>query len=126
MQVKDLIGGAVVSCEPAADLRAVSRMMRDHEIGCVTVMRTGALVGVVTERDVIHAMAEGAPPTAKVVDWMTPEPDTVDADVDIEEAAEWLLATGYRHLPVVDGGAVIGVLSIKDVLWAVAEPGKLP
>jgi CBS domain-containing protein len=43
--------------------------------------------------------------------------------MDVEEAANWMLATGYRHLPVVDGQAVLGVISIKDVLWAVTEPG---
>jgi CBS domain-containing protein len=125
VQVKDLIGGTVVSCEPGASLAMAAREMRKGEVGCVTVMKAGTLIGVVTERDIIHAMAEGAPATAKVADWMTPEPDTVDGDVDIEEAAEWMLATGYRHLPVIDGAALVGVLSIKDVLWAMAEPRKL-
>jgi CBS domain-containing protein len=54
---------------------------------------------------------------------MTPEPDTVSADLNVEEAANWMLATGYRHLPVTsETGELIGVASIKDVLWALVEP----
>jgi CBS domain-containing protein len=52
---------------------------------------------------------------------MTEYPDSFDPEMAIGEAAEWMLATGFRHLPVVDGGAVVGVISIKDVLWAVTD-----
>ncbi len=54
--------------------------------------------------------------------WMTPYPDSFTPEMDVEEAASWMLATGFRHLPVVDGEAVLGVISIKDVLWALTEP----
>jgi CBS domain-containing protein len=43
----------------------------------------------------------------------------------VEEAANWMLATGYRHLPVVDGPDLLGVISIKDVLWAISEPSPV-
>ena len=52
---------------------------------------------------------------------MTPDPDTIEADMDVSDAADWLVASGYRHIPVVDGGRLVGVTSIKDVLWALTE-----
>jgi CBS domain-containing protein len=82
----------------------------------------GALEGILTERDMLRAVAEGADLDVDLVSsWMTEYPDSFDPEMAIEEAAEWMLATGFRHLPVVDGGAVVGVISIKDVLWAVTD-----
>ena len=52
---------------------------------------------------------------------MTPAPDTVEADLEVSEAAMWMAATGYRHLPITDGDKLIGVASVKDVLWALTE-----
>jgi CBS domain-containing protein len=49
---------------------------------------------------------------------MTPEPDSLEPDVEVADAALWMLAAGYRHLPVVTDGQVIGMLSIKDIMWA--------
>ena len=49
---------------------------------------------------------------------MTPGPDTVSPEVAVEEVAEWMLAAGYRHVPVMDEGELLGIASIKDVLWA--------
>jgi len=91
-------------------------------IGSLAVMEAGRLVGIVTERDVVDAVAGGGDPAqAPVGDWMTRDPDVLEPDVTVETAAEWLLATGYRHLPVVDGEKLLGIVSIKDVLWAVEE-----
>jgi CBS domain-containing protein len=54
---------------------------------------------------------------------MTEYPDSFTPEMEVNEAADWMLATGYRHLPVVEGKSVLGVISIKDVLWALTEPG---
>jgi CBS domain-containing protein len=54
----------------------------------------------------------------KVKYLMTPDPDYLESDVNVEDAAAWMLAAGYRHLPVVEDGQVLGILSVKDVLWA--------
>ena len=52
---------------------------------------------------------------------MTPAPDTFSPDVDVEEAAAWLIETGYRHLPVMRDGELLGIASIRDLLWAMVE-----
>ncbi|MGH8912731.1 MAG: CBS domain-containing protein [Acidimicrobiia bacterium] len=49
---------------------------------------------------------------------MTAEPDTIDVETDIEDAIDWLNATGYRHLPVTENDRLVGIVSIKDLLWA--------
>ncbi len=80
------------------------------------------LSGIVTERDVLRAAAARADLSLEnVTDWMTPNPDTVPSDMTVEDAAIWMVAAGYRHLPVMDDGDLLGVASIKDVLWAITE-----
>jgi CBS domain-containing protein len=51
---------------------------------------------------------------------MTEAPDTIEIDTEVSDAVAWLNATGYRHLPVTDNGTLAGMVSIKDLLWAVA------
>ena len=90
-------------------------------VGSVGVVDGHALVGILTERDVMRAVSEDADlALEKARDWMT-EPDVFAPDVDVEEAASWLLETGYRHLPVMDDNELLGIASIRDLLWAIVE-----
>jgi CBS domain-containing protein len=52
---------------------------------------------------------------------MTVAPDMVEIDTDVSDAVSWLNATGYRHLPVTDDGKLVGIVSIKDLLWAISD-----
>lgn len=123
MKVRELVGGEVVWVEPEATLRQAAELMVSTGIGSVAVAVDGELEGILTERDLLHAVvAEADPAQALVEDWMTPYPDTFGPEMSVAEAANWMLATGYRHLPVVEDGAVLGVISIKDVLWATTDP----
>ena len=54
-----------------------------------------------------------------MVDWMSDAPDTFSPEVDVEEAAAWLLEVGYRHMPVMEGGELLGIVSIRDILWSI-------
>lgn len=122
MTVRDLVAGDVVWVAPEATLRKGAEMMVSTEVGSVAVEVDGALEGIFTERDLLRAVAEGADlDTEPISTWMTEYPDSFHPEMDVEEAAEWMLATGFRHLPVVDGGDVVGVISIKDVLWALTD-----
>jgi CBS domain-containing protein len=122
MTVRDLVAGDVIWVAPDATLRQAAEAMVSNEVGSVAVEVDGALEGILTERDMLRAVADGADlDLDPVSSWMTEYPDSFDPEMAIEEAAEWMLATGFRHLPVVDGGAVVGVISIKDVLWAVTD-----
>jgi CBS domain-containing protein len=122
MTVRDLVAGDVVWVAPEATLRRAAEVMVSTEVGSVAVEVDGALEGILTERDVLRAVADGADLDDDLVSqWMTEYPDAFHPEMTVDEASEWMLATGFRHLPVVDGGTVIGVISIKDVLWAVTD-----
>jgi CBS domain-containing protein len=98
-------------------------MMKTNGVGSVAVEVDGLLEGILTERDVLDAVADDVDlDKARVDEWMTAYPDSFDPDMSVPEAADWMLASGYRHIPVVDGSRVLGMISIKDVLWAMTEP----
>ena len=123
MTVRELVGGEVVSTEPSATLREAVGLMVANEVGALAVKSSGRLVGILTERDMIRACSEEADLASVLVGaWMTRDPDSLAPDMDVDAAAEWMLAAGYRHLPVLDGVNLVGMVSIKDILWALAEP----
>ena len=122
MTVRELVNGNVVWVAPDATLRQAALLMMSTEVGSVAIEVDGALEGILTERDILRAVAEDADlDQDRVSTWMTEYPDSFTPDMNVEEAAEWMLATGFRHLPVVDGNEVMGVISIKDVLWAITD-----
>jgi CBS domain-containing protein len=95
--------------------------MADDDQGAMAVTLHGSLIGIITESDVLRSVGRGENPGGvKVKYLMTPDPDHLGPDVRVEDAADWMLAAGYRHLPVVEDGQVLGILSVKDVLWALA------
>jgi CBS domain-containing protein len=90
-------------------------MMRANA-GSAIVMQGRFLAGILTERDVLRSAASGEDlRAARVSDWMTPDPQSASPDTPVEEAAEIMLKNGFRHLPVVDGRVVCGVVSLRDL-----------
>jgi CBS domain-containing protein len=126
MTVRDLVGGEVVWIAPERTMREAVQLMADNDIGALAVEVKGRLTGIVTERDVLDACAKDLDLDQTVVSTcMTSYPDAFDPEMDVATAADWLLGAGYRHLPVVDGDVVIGMLSIKDILWALTAPSEI-
>ncbi len=116
-----------VEVAPEDTLGEVAERMTALDMGAVAVKDFGRLIGILTERDLLRAMAARVHTSdARVREWMTEDPVTVAAELDAEDAAEMMIAGGFRHLPVVDaGGAVVGVVSLRRVAAAVqtaAEP----
>lgn len=123
MSVRELVGGNVISISPNETVRVAATTMASEEVGALAVMDKGRLVGIFTERDLVHACADDADVDMAVVsEWMTAEPDSLDPEMPVQDAADWMLAAGYRHLPIVDGVNVVGMVSIKDVLWGLTGP----
>ena len=122
MEVRELVGGSAQMCESSTTIAEAAAAMIAAGVGSLGVPGPTGLAGIVTERDVLRAVASGVDlGVDRVTDWMTHDPDTVDEDLSVDEAAEWMVAAGYRHLPVLSGGQLIGIASIKDVLWGVTE-----
>jgi CBS domain-containing protein len=126
MTVRELVGGEVIWVAPEATMRSAAVSMKSNGVGSVAVEVDGALEGILTERDLLDAVADGADLDLERVDrWMTSYPDSIDPDMQVTEAAQWMLASGYRHIPVIDGSRILGMISIKDVLWAMTEPSTV-
>lgn len=122
MKLGELVGGGTEVVGPDVTLDAIAKSMIDSGTDCVAVVDDRRLIGVVTDKDVVWAVADGAEMEAETArEWMTETPDTFSPDVDVEEAATWLLEAGYRHLPVMKDGELLGVVGMRDVLWAIME-----
>ena len=119
MKLRSMVGGRAEVCGPETTLQDASVAMMSARVGSIGVVQGRELAGIITERDIVRAASEGIDPTVELVeDWMTSDPDVFTPDVTVNEAARWLLETGYRHLPVMEDGELLGILSIRDVLWA--------
>ena len=106
----------LLTVEAGDSVVAVAQRMVDRNVGAVLVVEDGRLAGIMTERDLMKAVARGLVADAIVRDCMTPHPDTIAPDDTIEHAAVLMIHGGYRHLPVVDGDDLVGILSIRDLV----------
>jgi CBS domain-containing protein len=111
----------LLTVEAGQPVVAVAQRMADRDVGAVLVLNAGRLAGIMTERDLMRALARGLRDDAVVGDCMTADPDTITPDDTIEHAAVLMIHGGYRHLPVIDGDDVVGVLSIRDLVQLVLE-----
>ena len=122
MRLHSLVGGTTEIIGPEGTLSDAAEAMADAETDYVVVIDNRELVGIVTERDLVMAVAEGVDLGAVLVEeWMSEAPDTFAPDVTIAEGVAWLLETGYRHLPVTVGDELLGIVDIRDVLWALRK-----
>ena len=111
----------LLSVEPSLTLTEVAKRMVDKDVGAVLVMEGERLVGILTERDVLRAVARGIDDSTTVADYMTRNPETLEPDESTEHAAVLMIHGGFRHLPVTDGDEVVGMLSIRDLMRVVLE-----
>jgi CBS domain-containing protein len=118
MKVSDLHQQRVFTAE-AETLEEASDRMRWHAIGALPVFDGHRLVGIITERDLTAALADGVDTeTTPVGNYMTPAPAVLGPDSELGEAARAMLELGVRHVPIVDHGRLLAVLSIRDLLAA--------
>jgi CBS domain-containing protein len=117
MQLKEIMRVDVIDVEPAETLQAAALSMKEGKISSVLVTEDGYLIGILTERDMVKAVAEGIDTElVHVRDYMTPSPVAVNPETTVEEAVQIMLERGFRHLPVVDGERELkGVVSIRDL-----------
>ena len=123
MKVGAACSSMVVTARADQSLAEAASMMAFEEIGSLVVFEDGVFVGIVTERDLVRALADGADPEGtQLRDYMTSDPAVVDPDDDIEHAIEQMVGVEARHLPVVAGGEVVGMISARDLLAARPRP----
>ena len=123
-QIADVMRADFIEVAPEDTLGEVAERMTRQNVGAVAVKDSGRLIGILTERDLLKAMAARVHSSeARVRQWMTAEPVTTSADTDVDEAARVMLEHGFRHLPVLDdSGRVIGIVSLRRVVGAGRTP----
>jgi CBS domain-containing protein len=120
--VAGVMSTRVVGVEPGATVAEAIALMTAERIGCVAVCEQSRLVGIFTERDVLRLAAEGGEFRDRLVgDVMTARPVVAPPDLRIVEAAEIMGERGIRHLPVVEGENLLGMIGIRDVLRTLVE-----
>jgi len=119
--VADIMTRGPLSVGADARLTAAASTMSDRRVGAVVVFEGDALLGILTERDILRAVAEGRVEGARVADWMTPHPETIEPSESTDTAATLMIHGGFRHLPVLEEGKVVGTVSIRDLMRVVLD-----
>lgn len=124
MRIGSLVqGSAVLTVGPGHSLAEAARRMSERGVGAALVAAEDGSPGIITERDLLRAVAHGADPhTTPVADYMTPDAITASPDWDVVAAARRMLEGHFRHLVVIaPAGGVAGVLSIRDLARCLAD-----
>jgi CBS domain-containing protein len=115
--LKEIMTSDVFSTTPSTSVADVAASMLKGRFGSAVVMEGSTLMGICTERDVLRAAAARADLTSsRVADWMTGDPVTASPDMETGEATELMMSQGFRHLPVLDGNTITGIVSLRDIL----------
>jgi CBS domain-containing protein len=118
---RDHMSRDLLSVSPGDSLTEVAQRMVERDVGAVLVMDGSELAGILTERDVLRAVAAGIEAKTVVSDWMTRDPDTMAPDDTTQQAAVLMIHGGFRHLPLMEGDDVVGMLSIRDLMRVVLD-----
>jgi len=118
---RDHMSRDLLSVSPGDALTEVAQRMVDRDVGAVLVMDGSELAGILTERDVLRAVAAGIEEKTVVSEWMTRDPDTMAPDDTTQQAAVLMIHGGFRHLPLMEGSDVVGMLSIRDLMRVVLD-----
>ena len=117
MKVEAIYHPSVMTVRPDERLDVAAERMQDSQIRSLVVLDGRQLRGILTEHDIARAAADGIDPAGvSVWEYMTQDPVTVSLDTDVREAAEAMLEFDFRHLPVVQAGAVVGMVSLWDLI----------
>ena len=111
----------LLTLDADAKLGDAAKRMAERVVGAVVVLEGERLTGILTERDILKAVATGFEPDSRVSDWMTRNPETIESDDTTDHAAALMIHGGFRHLPVVDAGEIKGILSIRDLMRVALE-----
>jgi CBS domain-containing protein len=125
MEVRSGMSSAVVTVSPGATLHDASRSMAERKVGAAVVIdpeQPGP--GIITERDILQSVGQGQDPnTERVSDHLSADITFASPDWSLERAAEAMVRGGFRHLVVVDGGEMVGVLSMRDIVRCWVQDG---
>ena len=115
--VGDVMTTGLLTVETTDSITVAAQRMNDRRVGAALVLTGDRVSGILTERDILRAVATGPVEGTNVAAWMTRDPETVEAGETTAQAASVMIHGGFRHLPVVDGdGKPVGIISIRDLV----------
>ena len=116
----------VLTVEPTSSIGEAAEKMNAAKVGAVVVVEDFVrIVGIITERDLLRAVAQRARAAeARVRQWMTPDPMTIEPETSIEDAAKIMFENNFRHLPVVKDGRSLGIVSLRILAKWQFDHGK--
>jgi citrate synthase len=114
--VADIMSRPVVTATADEAVADAANRMREQGVGSVVVVDGDRAIGILTERDLVRLAAAGAAASDRVEQWMTRDPDSVAPDAEATAAFASLAEHGYRHIPVVDDGRLVGIVSMRDLM----------
>jgi CBS domain-containing protein len=122
MNVGELMSKPSCFVDPETTLAEATTIMGEQRVGSALVMEGDHLEGILTERDIVRAMSTAHDaPARPVIEWMTKRPTTMPPDTPVREALRTMVEGGFRHLPITEADAVVGVLSMRDIAKALAD-----
>jgi CBS domain-containing protein len=119
--VGEVMSHNLLTVDSTTPLAQAAERMSDRGVGAILVLSGDSVTGILTERDVLRAVATGGVEGTNVAAWMTRDPETVDADESTGQAAAVMIHGGFRHLPVMEGGKPVGIVSIRDLMRVVVD-----
>ena len=127
MNVRDIMSTDLLTVAPESTLREAARRMSERNVGAALLVdpAIGSYPGIITERDLLDAIAAGYDPDVRRVgESATPDIVTVSVDASLEHAAEKMTKYDFRHLLVVSGGDAVGIVSARDLVSARSHSGR--
>jgi CBS domain-containing protein len=124
MNIQEVMDTELLTIAPETTLREAAQRMSGRNVGAALLLDAaiGSYLGIITERDLLNAIAAGDDPDVRrVADSATSNIVTVSADASLEQAAEKMIKGGFRHLLVVTSGDAIGIVSMRDLIVALVE-----
>lgn len=121
--VREVMSKDLVTVDRLATVEEASAVMWGRHVGSALVMLGDDVEGIFTERDIMKAVSKNADRgrTMTVREFMTPSPQMVDADATVGEALDVMLTGSFRHLPVTEGGRLVGIVSMTDLVQATSK-----
>jgi CBS domain-containing protein len=114
--VREVMSTSLHTVAPSTTVGEAVALMAQYRVGSTMVLEGTRLVGIFTERDTVRAISHSYDaPAHEVSSWMTSDPMTVSPEIDVDVALRIMLDNGFRHLPVIEDGELIGLVSIRDL-----------
>ena len=116
MKVREIMTSGVLTAAAGTTIAEAASLMAQRRVGSAMVMEDERLLGIFTERDIVKALSQDGSATQQSIGyWMTHRPRTISPEATLEDALRRMGDGGFRHLPVVEGGLVVGMVSMRDL-----------